>query len=162
MTVQTLQKSIIERLRADSTLMSYLSGGIWARKIKQNTAQAGKTKTPGSTPEAFDENHNVKPCLYVSNGTENLNPIGPLSAMYTFPTLYFRCQPKDSDKEFLNLAFERVYDLLHDQTVRMPAGTGCKLRIMNRVGQADDETEMPNTVVDVVRIQGDGLWRVQL
>lgn len=154
----TIQSVIIAKLTADATLMASLTGGVWNRKPKRNVSTSD-VPTPGSTPGAFNEAGYLLPCAYVINPGEQEAPGGPLNGMWVFPQIWLRCLPRQGDKDKLDAAYQRIFDLLHMRNIAMPAGTGCELRVIGRLGQTDDEVEMKDTVVDWIRLQGSGLWR---
>lgn len=154
-----VQYGIIDRLTADDALTTILTGGIWDRKVIRNTNPPDVSPTEGSTPSAFDpaSPYRIRPCLSIEASPETADPTGPPNAMWTFPVLIFRCEPKRTEKQKIETAWWLAYGLLNGYGLTLPNGTGCRLRVIARQGFTDDP-DVPNAVRDTLRLQGSGIW----
>ena len=155
----TIQNGIAELLRADAALSDLLPGRIWTRRIRPNDGPDA-TPAPGSTPEAFDSAGRIRRCAAVLNGQAPANPLGPSGAFYAFPEIWLRCLPHESEKQLLEQAALRIIALLATGPgVLMPGGGAAILSLAARM-MPDDDPELPPAVVDMIRVQADGVWRL--
>lgn len=154
----TLQNGIAAILRADTELMALLPGRVWTRRISRNTNPDGTPPTPGSTPEAFDAAGRILRCASVLNSAADANLIGPPGTYYTFPEIWLRCLPHESEKRLLHAAAERIIALLDaGPVVEGLRGEGLVLGVVGRM-MPDDDPELAPAVVDMVRVRADSMW----
>lgn len=98
---------VLAVLRIDTTLLALLPGGIY-----------GQTEiTRQRTPEAFDANAELKPCLLVNLETET--QYGPynessITSSRAFLQVFFY---QRVGYDAIQAARERVFSLLHDQKI---------------------------------------------
>jgi hypothetical protein len=159
MSIPTFQNQIADRLRSDAALMALLPGGVWTRRIRKNDGPP-ESPTPGSTPEAFDHAGRIKRCVAVLPGTGAVeNPLGPHGAFYAFPEIWLRCLPHESEKQKLEEAALRIIEIIRASgRVSAPGGTAATLTVVARM-MPDDDPDLPPAVVDMIRVQADGVWR---
>ena len=155
----TIQNGIAELLRGDPELVTLLPGGIWTRRIRPND---GTPEAPaaGSTPEAFDHAGRIRRCAAVLNGLAPENPLGPAGAFYAFPEIWLRCRPYESDRQRLEEAAQRIIRLIEGARVALPGGGAAILTVAARM-MSDDDPDLPPAVVDMLRVQADGVWRLR-
>jgi hypothetical protein len=153
----TIQNGIAELLRGDPELVALLPGGIWTRRIRPNDGPP-EAPSPGSTPEAFDHAGRIRRCAAVLNGLAPENPLGPVGAFYSFPEVWLRCLPHETDKQRLEAAAQRIIRLTEGARVSLPGGGAAILTIAARMMPYDDP-DLPPAVVDMIRVQADGVWR---
>jgi hypothetical protein len=160
MSIPTFQNEIAGLLRSDPALTALLPGGVWIRRIKPNDGTA-EAPTPGSTPAAFDHAGRIKRCAAVLNGTGAVvNPLGPEAAFYAFPEIWLRCLPHESEKQKLEEAAQRIIAIIRTAgRVSTPGGTATILTVAARM-MPDDDPDLPPAVVDMIRVQADGVWRI--
>lgn len=98
-------------LRADSTFMSTLPGGLY-----DSVDEVSRQKTP----EAFDANKLLRPCALLKGGT--VTRVGPVSraAQQVFRLFLYERNGRAS----IEPARRRAFDLLHEQQVALGAGEG--------------------------------------
>jgi hypothetical protein len=97
----SLRDDILAVLQADGQLNTLLPGGVYDDEI-----------TRQETPDAFDTNREVKPCVTIRQETET--PVGPHeTSARAFVTVYFY----GNDDTALDAARARVFTLLHRQKV---------------------------------------------
>lgn len=154
----TIQNGIADLLRADPELMEMLPGGVWTRRIRKNDGTP-EEPSKGSTPGAFDEAGRIKRCISVLNGVASENPIGPAGAYWAFPEIWMRCLPHQSEKDKLEWIANRVIELIQGARVPVPGSGVAVLRCAGRM-MPDDDPDLPPAVVDMIRVQADGVWRM--
>lgn len=159
---KTVQAGIIDLLTSNTALATLCDGGIWTRKVMRNLNPPDIPSVPGSTPGAFDPvpPYRARLSLSVLPALETADLGGPPAAMFTFPVIWIRCQPKQTEKDRLEAAWWQVYQSLQGARLTLPNGTGCRLRVIGRLGIGDDP-DLPDVVRDHVRLQGDGVWRLE-
>jgi hypothetical protein len=160
MSIPTFQNEIAERLRSDPALMALLPGLVWTRRIRPNDGPP-ESPTPGSTPEAFDHAGRIRRCAAVLPGTGAVqNPLGPRGAYYAFPEIWLRCLPHESEKQKLEEIAGRIIARIEGVSVAAPGGAAAILTVAARM-MPDDDPELAPAVVDMIRVQADGVWRWQ-
>jgi hypothetical protein len=137
-------------LAGDAQLAAILTGGVWTRPLKR--------EGPGATPEAFAPTGQVRPAAVVRDGTETADGSGPDTAFLGFPQVFLYAPATASGRLAIDAAVTRIVELLHGATVDGAGETGAGLRITSRLG-IDDDPVMAGTVMDLIRLQVDGLWR---
>lgn len=100
-----------ERLQSDSELMSILLGGIYGGVIEISRQ---------NTPDAFDANKELQPCLLVKTGT--VTPTGPYTHSHSQTIEMYLYQENGYD--VITAAARRIYALLHDQRIEPITGYG--------------------------------------
>jgi len=157
--------SIAEMLRQELTsyppLQPILTGGVWTRPIKRDMSEDAGDPSLGSTPGAFEATppYRIKPCISIQAGLEERNSNAPNDAMWGFPTLWIRTQPKTTEKAKLEDIFLLIRRRLHHQPLTMPSGSGCMMALAGRMGPMDD-IAIKGAVVMMVTVQVDGIWEV--
>jgi hypothetical protein len=163
MTVPVLGLSVAKLIQSaiedDPDLMSLLTGGVYTRPIARDMSPDPLDPTQGATPDAFDTFGRIKPCISIRHETEEANTQGPPGGMWTFPMLFIRTQPKDSEKAKLEQIFILIRRALHKKHIAMPTGTGGTMRVAGRMGPIDD-IAIQGAVVMSVQLQIDGVWEV--
>ena len=157
--LRTVQNGIANLLRSSPAIMGLLPGGVWTRRIRKNDGPAD-APTPGSTPGAFDAAGRILRCAAVLNGIATDNPTGPAGAYVAYPEIWLRCLPHESEQERLEEAALHILDLLRDGSrIRVTGGGVAFLRNAARM-MPDDDPDLPPAVVDMIRVQADGIWRI--
>lgn len=157
----SLSQTIKDKVEADAGIMAILTGGVWTRPIVRDQSPDPNDPTRGSTPDAFEtiQPYRIKPCLSIAEGTQDKNSSGVPGAMFGFPTLWLRSQPKDTEKAKLEDVFLRLKRLFDAKPLPMPSGAGCIVSMAGRMGPIDDPV-ISGAVVMMVRLQIDGIWEV--
>lgn len=149
--------AIATLIKADTTIMAGLTGGVWTRPIAQNVSTTS-VETPGSTPDAFDTSNRIKPCLAIVGSQEPANRFGPTGAYISAPMLHFRCLPRETSKAALDTIIGKVIQLLRGKSVAVSSyGTAGVISIAGRDDFTDDPA-IPNAVLSTVTLQLDGIW----
>ena len=141
---------IASLLAGDAQLAAILPGGVWTRPLKR--------EGPGATPEAFAATGQVRPAAVVRDGGETADGSGPDTAYLGFPQIFLYAPATANGRAAVESAVARIVELVHGASVAGAGQTGAGLRIASRLG-VDDDPALAGAVVDVVRIQVDGLWR---
>lgn len=158
----SIQGAIVAKLKADATFMALVVGGVYPYQIARNVAKEGTSKTPGSTPDAFDAAttpgslSRVRISCAVFGGTDTEDPLGPKGAWFTFPRLMFWCQPKESEKAKVRQAINRAKVVLELK----PLATDTRPFGLRFVGGRDflDDPGVAGAVYREIRMQTDGIW----
>jgi hypothetical protein len=108
-----VRDAIYDLLSGDATLLATLTGGVY------DAAQVGEISRQ-TTAAAFDANQELLPCALLKLGA--LTPVGPYvhSARLTVSIYLYELAGYTN----VEVARERIYTLLHRQTVT-PAAGGC-------------------------------------
>ena len=150
----TIATRTLSRLTVDSSLNALLTGGIYSRELKR--------EGPGATPNAFAPTppYQVRPSAVVRDDGDADDGVGPGGAQFTFVTVWFYAPATDNGKAAIADAVELTKGLLIGWRMPTPNGTGATVEnVAGRLGVRDDPV-MSGTVVDNVRFQISGLWRV--
>ena len=150
----TIATRILNRLTTDADLTALLSGGIYDRELKR--------EGPGATPNAFAPTppNQVRPAAVVRDDGDNDDVFGPRGAQQTFVTLWVYAPATANGKEAIATAIDMARSRLIGW--QMPTANGAAATVetvAGRLGVRDDPV-MTGTVVDNVRFQVTGLWRV--
>lgn len=100
----TIADDIRAVLIGNAPLMAALTGGVHAG-VKEISRQ--------ETPEAFDENKELKPCALIKIGTEV--PRGPFNRSGMVVVLIYFYQKNGN--AVIESAMDQVYDLLHETKI---------------------------------------------
>lgn len=146
---------------SDSGMMDLLPGGVYTHEIARDQNNDPTHPSAGSTPNAFESTGKagIKRNVVIVEGTQDGNSGGPPNSMWGFPTLWFRSQPKQSEKDKLEDLYLRTRLLFRKRQLIMPSGSGCIVRVIGRLGPIDDKS-ISDSVVLMVRLQVDGIWEV--
>lgn len=113
-------------LTTDDDLMTILTGGLYARQ------EIDRTKTP----DAFDNFKEVKPCATLMMNTRvPIDPHSPATFADQFFKLYFYQQ---IGYDQIDLAMERVFDLLNKQKVTSSQGYCYEIVHVGDLGDSED------------------------
>lgn len=145
----SLTTTIANYLAADATLAEVATGGVLTRSLKKTP--------PGATTSAFTASGQTKPTVVVKDRGEESDVSGPGDAYMAFPQIWLYAPTTTSGHSAIEAMFIRIKDLLHGTSFPSPYGTGVGVTIIGRMG-ADDDPVLPATLVDMVRLQADGLW----
>lgn len=161
----SVSKVIQALIVADAGIMALLTGGVHTRPIVRDQKNDPLDPMVGSTPEAFetDPPYRIKPNMSIEEGSAHRNSGGPRGAMWQFPTLWLRSQPKDTEKAKLEDVFVRllaIFGTANGKLVLMPSGSGGSIKVVERLGPIDDRT-ISGAIVMMVRCQLDGVWRLE-
>jgi hypothetical protein len=134
----TVQAVLVAYLQADAAFMGYTTGGVWMWPIQRNLNPPGTRPSDGSTPAAFDDDppYRIRRPVYVDGGTGPDDIRGPSRAAWCFPVIWFYCQPKESEKSQSDAAWQRAYDLIHDQSLVLN-GNRLTFRVVNELSRRD-------------------------
>jgi hypothetical protein len=150
---QTPARALYNRLGSSSALLSIAVGGVWDRPIERLGPQA--------TPEAFASTppHRQLPAISIPDNGEEFDPLGPSTAFYSFPQVWFYADddPNGLGRQALELAVARARLDLHGWEFDLTTGTSVQVRIIGRFGVRTDPTD-DNRLIDYLRLQADGLW----
>jgi hypothetical protein len=141
---------IANLLANDAVLAAVLTGGVWTRPLKR--------EGPGATPEAFAPSGQVRPAAVVRDGGEAADGAGPDGAYLGYPQVFLYAPATANGRAALESAFARIVELLHNASVVGAGESGAGVRIASRLG-IDDDPVLAGTVMDMIRLQVDGLWR---
>ena len=122
-----MKTAIYNRLTGDEALMTILTGGLYDQVVEISRQ---------GTPEAFDNNLEIKPCALLK--VSSLSPVGPYDhSARMMAVLYFY---ERAGHENIEAAMARAYQLLHRQRLTPTGGGGCwEIRHTDDVpGQEDD------------------------
>lgn len=157
----SLSLAIKEKIEGDVPLRTLLQGGVWTRPIKRDMSEVDGDPSLGSTPGAFESTppYRILPCISIEEGTASASSGGSPDAMWGFPTLWLRSQPKDSEKAKIEDAFLALRRLFHRKPLTMPSGSSCIVSVAGRMGPIDDKA-IRGAVVTMVQFQVDGIWEV--
>ena len=142
--------TIATLMSEDTTLSGILTGGVYTRSLKRNP--------PGATAEAFSASGQIIPSAVVKDQGDNADDAGPIEAFSSFPQIWLYAPTTATGRAAIENAFLRIFSLLHARSIDGLAGAGVGLRVIGRQGINDDPV-LPATLVDMVRLQADGLWR---
>lgn len=153
----TPARAIAARLGTSSALLAVLSGGVWSQPL---------TRTgPKATPAAFAATppHRPLPAIVVPDEGEDADGLGPSGAFNGFPLVWFYAD--DDPNGAGRLAIEQAVPLAHTAlsgwTFATGQGTGAEVHVVGRLGiQADPVDD--SRIVDYLRLQVDGLWRLEI
>jgi hypothetical protein len=150
---QSAARALYSRLGSSSALLSIAVGGVWDKPITRLGPQA--------TPEAFASTppHRQLPAISIPDNGEEFDPLGPSTAFYAFPQVWFYADddPNGLGRQALELAVARARIDLHGWTYDTTNGTGVEVRVIGRFGIRTDPTD-DNRLIDYLRLQADGLW----
>ena len=141
-----------------SGLHDLVTGQVWNRRLV-------KPPSPGATTAAYDSVGRPLISIVIPGYLSDVDDLGPqsrkasISAMMSFPQIWFYGQARDSDRTVLETLVWTVYELITGELseIEGPDGSSIGLRVIGRNG-VDDEPAMENTIFDMLRLQADGLW----
>lgn len=118
-----MRQALYDKMNNDNQLVNILIGGLYFRQ--------GISRD--KTPAAFDGYGNLKPCAVLAVTTRALRvEIGMADQFFQ---VYFYQQ---SGYGQIDLAMERVYDLLHEQRVVTTKGWNYEILHANDLGDSED------------------------
>jgi len=147
-TVTTL---LLDRLTSDTAVTGLLTGGVYDRELKS----AG----PGSTVAAWSPEGQPRPAAVVVESGDNADPLGPGGAYQAFPWVYLYAPRTANGKATVANAWDAMFTRLHGWRFAAGAGTGASVTVVGRLGLRDDQDDTAR-VVDGMRLQVTGLWRI--
>lgn len=98
-----------EVLSEDTELLALLTGGIYSGSGDQGVREISRQ----NTPQAFDAQSKILPCLLVVSNTDLRRGPFSRSIMTTFSTYFYQRTGYD----VIESAMARAYDLLHEQRI---------------------------------------------
>lgn len=119
-----MRKELHELLSSDDDLLAILTGGFFYRQGIDRK----------KTPEAYDADGMIKPC-----GVLAMHPIVKRSPFKHSAEQYFQIFfYEQSGYENIDAAKERVYDLLHGESVELDQGFNYEIEHANDLGNSED------------------------
>lgn len=100
----SISSDVLDVLEADAGLTTILTGGIYAG-VEEISRQ--------NTPEAFDVNGEIQPCVLIKEGTEIKS--GPHAHSVQTPLTIYLYQRQGYDD--IEAARDIIYGLLHEQRI---------------------------------------------
>ncbi len=160
--MRTLSDAIRERLLANASLVSLLTGGIIEGPLVRDTTGSPEIPTPGTTPTAFSHlpPYRIKPVCVVPDEGEDAHPSRWVEGILAFPRLWFYAPNDPTGRATLGQALMLARTVMRDALLTSDTTVGV-VQVWatgERMGTRDSP-EFSDAVFDVDRYQAVGLMQ---